>query len=158
MALPACLSNTIAVGALAAIDDPYIAVYSNHSPLVDILAPGSLIRSSFLVNDAGQPVTNHYDILSGTSMAAPAVSGSLALLMEAYPGLEPEQYKTRLLELSSKTADRRNSKYPWNKSSNDGTGMVFSYTKPVLDFSKFGNPEPQPEPRPEPEEPQTPEI
>ena len=56
--MPACLSNVLAVGALAAVDDPYIAAYSNHSPLVDILAPGSEIRSAFLVNDTGDVKEN----------------------------------------------------------------------------------------------------
>ena len=50
--VPACLSKTVTVGALAAIDDPYIAPYSNHSrTLIDILAPGSEIRSAALVKD-----------------------------------------------------------------------------------------------------------
>ena len=135
--MPACLSNVLAVGALAAMDEPYITASSNHSPLVDILAPGTDIRSAFLVNDAGQPVTDHYGKLSGTSMAAPAVSGSLALLMEAYPGLGLEEYKSMLIEMSSKTANRRIS----IDGTVDDTGTVFEYTKPVLDFSKFKKPE-----------------
>lgn len=141
--MPACLSNVMAVGALAAMDEPYITASSNHSPLVDILAPGTDIRSAFLVNDAGQPVTDHYGKLSGTSMAAPAVSGSLALLMEAYPGLGLEEYKPMLMGMSSKTANRRIS----IDGTVDDTGTVFEYTKPVLDFSKFQKPGPQdPEP------------
>ena len=148
--MPACLSNVLAVGALAATDEPFISENSNHSPLVDILAPGIDIRSAFLVNDAGQPVTDHYGKMSGTSMAAPAVSGSLALLMEAYPGLGLEEYKSMLIEMSSKTANRRYSTYD----TDDDTGTVFEYTKPVLDFSKFKKPEsPQ-----KPEEPRTMEF
>ena len=135
--MPACLSNVLAVGALEATDEPYITASSNHSPLVDILAPGINIRSAFLVNDAGQPVTDHYGKMSGTSMAAPAVSGSLALLMEAYPGLGLEEYKPMLVEMSSKTADRRIS----IDDTVNGTGTVFEYTKPVLDFSNFNSPE-----------------
>lgn len=49
--LPACFSNVIAVGALTNMNDPYIADYSNHGRLVDILAPGSEIRSAYLVEE-----------------------------------------------------------------------------------------------------------
>ncbi len=137
--MPACLSNTITVGALAAADDPYIAPYSNHSrSLVDILAPGTRIRSAVLVNDAGQPVTDSYDHYSGTSMATPVVSGSFALLIEAYPWLGIDEYKTGLIEMSAKTADRR-------LTAAGGTGKVFDFTKPVLDFSKFQKPQPRSE-------------
>lgn len=133
---PGCLSNTLSVGALADMDTPYISCYSNHTPVVDILAPGSNIWSSYLVDPDGNPVTNSYGSMSGTSMATPVVSGALALIMEAFPGKTLEEYKTILVEMSTKTADRRNSN-GWNFTTDDGTGTVFSFTKPVLDFSDF---------------------
>ena len=76
--MPACLSNVLAVGALAATDEPFISENSNHSPLVDILAPGIDIRSAFLVNDAGQPVTDHY----GKMSAAYSCVGILCVLLQ----------------------------------------------------------------------------
>ncbi|MBR6088991.1 MAG: S8 family serine peptidase, partial [Anaerolineaceae bacterium] len=133
---PGCLSNTLSVGALADMDTHYISCYSNHNPVVDILAPGSNIWSSYLVDPDGNPVTNSYGSMSGTSMATPVVSGALALIMEAFPGKTLEEYKTILVEMSTKTADRRNSN-GWNFTTDDGTGTVFPFTKPVLDFSNF---------------------
>lgn len=135
-ASPGCLSNTLTVGALADMDTPYIVCYSNHNNVVDILAPGTNIWSSYLVDPDGNPVTNSYGSMSGTSMATPVVSGALALIMEAFPGKTLEEYKTILVEMSTKTADRRNSN-GWNFTTDDGTGTVFPFTKPVLDFSNF---------------------
>ncbi len=69
-----------------------------------------------------------------------------------------EEYKTMLIEMSSKTADRRNSNSIFNLTSVDEDGTKFEYTKSVLDFSKFQKAEPEPELQPKPEEPQTPEF
>ncbi len=136
VALPGCLSNTLTVGALADMDTPYIACYSNHNPVVDILAPGSNIWSSYLVDSDGNPVTNSYGYMTGTSMATPVVSGALALIMEAFPGKSLEGYKNILVGMSTKTVDRRNSNN-FNLSTDDGTGTIFPFTKPILDFSIF---------------------
>ena len=135
VASPGCLSNTLAVGALAPFNDPYIVPFSNHSPIVDILAPGTYLWSAYLVNNDGVPVTDSYGDMTGTSMATPVVTGAMALIMEAFPGKTLEEYKSILVEMSAKSADRRNSKKDWDHI--DDTGTVFPYTKPVLDFSRF---------------------
>lgn len=60
----------------------------------DLVAPGASILScnSFF----GQPGAGYYTVKSGTSMATPAVAGSLALLWEKEPELTNRQMKLRL--------------------------------------------------------------
>lgn len=67
---PACVSNTIAVGATDKKDA--IASFSNRGTLLDVYAPGVAITAAI----AG----NTYATLNGTSMAAPHVAGTFALL------------------------------------------------------------------------------
>ena len=57
----------------------------------EILAPGTNITS---LDYRG----NHYVKKSGTSMAAPVVSGALALALQKNPALRPEELKVKLYE------------------------------------------------------------
>lgn len=66
-----------------------LAFFSNYGASVDLAAPG--------VNIYSTTPNNTYSFFSGTSMAAPHVSGAAALLLARYPGLTPAQLKARLL-------------------------------------------------------------
>jgi cell wall-associated protease len=85
-------SNWITVGASSdPLAEPgyesYIASFSNYGKKsVDVFAPGVKIYSTL-------PGGNQYGKLSGTSMAAPVVTGIAAFLMEYYPNLSPQQIK-----------------------------------------------------------------
>lgn len=137
ISMPACFSNVIAVGALSDLEEPRIAPYSDHSQLIDILAPGTSIYSAQLVNisSSGESTCsfNCYGTMSGTSQAAPIISGALALIMEALPDKAQEEYLNILLEISSVTTSRRSS----GRSYDSGGGYQFDYEKPVLNFSDF---------------------
>ncbi len=70
---PACNSYALAVGSSTKSDR--VSSFSNSNFMVDVLAPGSSIRSSV--------PGNAFATWNGTSMAAPHVAGALALLKEA---------------------------------------------------------------------------
>lgn len=67
---PASYSEVISVGAVDKKGNP--AYFSNSNNLIDIMAPGVGILSTFK--------DGKYAVLDGTSMAAPHISGALALI------------------------------------------------------------------------------
>ena len=83
---PAKYVETIAVYASDSGD--LIASFSSRGPEVDLIAPGVGIVSTYL--ESG------YAIGSGTSMAAPHVTGAVALVLSAQPGLGPEEVRALL--------------------------------------------------------------
>lgn len=68
----------------------------------EILAPGRHIYSCS-AKDFG------YEIKSGTSMSAPIVSGSLALLLEKYQDMTPVEVKLRLYQKAIRMEEHRHS-------------------------------------------------
>jgi len=115
------------VGTLTIADDK-IASYSSKGPTVidhivkpDLMAPGNRIIS---LNQGGSWFNNNYPgndvatgvytangtngsdyfVLSGTSMAAPMVSGAAALMIQKNPALTPDQVKARLMVSATKFA------------------------------------------------------
>ncbi len=76
MAAPACISSAVSVGATDDFD--VVASYSNSASFMSLFAPGSNIVSSV--------PGGSYQSMSGTSMAAPHVSGAWALMKQAKPG------------------------------------------------------------------------
>jgi subtilisin family serine protease len=71
---PACISSAVAVGSSTKTDG--ISSFSNHAPLVKVLAPGSDINAARAGSEHGLTPK------SGTSMAAPHVAGAFALLRD----------------------------------------------------------------------------
>lgn len=88
--------NWIEVGATSWMQSPNtVAEFSNYGQkTVDVFAPGVDIQSTV--------VGSKYEDLSGTSMAAPVVSGLAALLISYYPELNYKQIKQIILESSIK--------------------------------------------------------
>jgi subtilisin family serine protease len=90
------LPNILAVAATDRTDG--LASASNYGPQnVHVAAPGDSILSTYL--------NNTYESLSGTSMAAPHVSGLAALVWGSNPGLSAAQVKGRILDGVDRLAD-----------------------------------------------------
>ena len=105
--IPAAYSQVITVSALADTDglpgghggracyswggydqDDTFADFSNYGAKVDLIAPGKCILSTL--------PGNRYGVLSGTSMAAPLVTGAVALYKSSRPLVTPDQVKAAL--------------------------------------------------------------
>jgi subtilisin family serine protease len=90
---PADVAEAITVGATS-ISDGW-ASFSNFGSLVDILAPGVSITSDWNTSNTA------INTISGTSMAAPHVTGAAALYLEANPGSSPAQVQSGLIAAAS---------------------------------------------------------
>jgi hypothetical protein len=99
------LDNIISVMATDAND--HIAWSSNYGPkTVDIAEPGLNVLSTTPMTETESMkkdgVTKEYGTLSGTSIAAPHVSGSAALLWSKYPSLSMYHVKHALMQTTDK--------------------------------------------------------
>jgi serine protease AprX len=124
--------HAITVGAMKTLgtyprNDDLIASYSSKGPtyidmtvkpdvvapgnlVVSLLAPGSTLANEFPENVIGPSYYSstgsgapQYMQLSGTSMATPAVSGIVALMLQKDPSLAPDTVKARLMKTATKT-------------------------------------------------------
>ena len=94
-ASPARVSSVITVGATDRHDK--LADFSNYGSCVDILAPGVEVLS------AGIAGANSTAIMSGTSMAAPHVTGVIARYLSGHhENPSPYQIKAWLLDMAAK--------------------------------------------------------
>lgn len=86
VSIPGCINYSTTVGAVDTSDK--VASFSSKGNAVDITAPGVNIFSSWLGNS--------YVTASGTSMATPMVSGTVALIKYTHPSYTPAQVETAL--------------------------------------------------------------
>jgi serine protease AprX len=93
----------------------------------DLVAPGTNIIARLVNQNMGlaaahpaNKVGTQYFRMSGTSMAAPMVSGAVAMLLQDEPGLTPDQVKYRLMSTA-------NSSWPGYIASKMGAGYLDIY-------------------------------
>ena len=110
--------NWVAVPALANTSPLSLASFSQHCGIAKywcVSAPGNQIKSLSAITKGTE--TTAYQSSSGTSMAAPHVTGALGLLMERYPSLSNQAIRTILLttsrHLGDGAADAPNARFGW---------------------------------------------
>jgi subtilisin family serine protease len=112
---PARVPAALTTGATDNVDKK--TTWSNYGNCVDVFAPGNNIVSAW--GSTADP--NAWQTASGTSMAAPAVGGVAALLLQLVPGASPAQVSQTIASMatanvvtSSNTTGAKLLFAPWN--------------------------------------------
>ncbi|MBM3269140.1 MAG: S8 family serine peptidase [Candidatus Sericytochromatia bacterium] len=101
---PAMYKGAMAVGATD--DQDKLGNFSNYGKKVAVTAPGVKILSTMPTTPCAMSVSGgflkNYDVMSGTSMAAPMAAGAAALVMSAHPDWTPDQVEEALMRTADK--------------------------------------------------------
>ena len=103
---PASNNKVISIGATDSQD--MLASFSNYGSGLDLVAPGVYIRTASL--------SNGYTYSSGTSAAAPVVSGVAALIKSVTPILTPAEIRGRLVKYADKVGGVTYNASGWHSS------------------------------------------
>ena len=107
MSSPACLPNTIAVGATGYGDN--VAKFSNSSSELDLLAPGtSVVPGQRGAGILSSVLNGKFARMGGTSMAAPHVAGAFAAIKSAVPNARAGDVLKALTVTGARVRDSKN--------------------------------------------------
>lgn len=117
---PGISRNVITVGAVddkRTIDpsDDTIAPFSSRGPTIEGLMKPDIVAPGVNIKSLSNTKLDSYASLSGTSMATPLVSGSVALLLNKHGNLSPQEIRDRV---TTSCIDLKESK------ENQGAGML----------------------------------
>lgn len=117
---PGISPDVITVGAIddkRTIDpsDDEIARFSSRGPTNEGLTKPDLVAPGVNINSLSHIEEDGYISMSGTSMATPLISGTVALLLNKYGNLSPDQVKEKLINACIDLKDSKN---------NQGSGLV----------------------------------
>lgn len=105
VSLPGCISYSTTVGAVDSFDK--IASFSGRGNALDFTAPGVSLYSTWLGTG--------YATASGTSMATPVVSGTVALIKSAHPTYTPDQVYQALKTAKDLGKSGYDTSYGWGR-------------------------------------------
>ena len=132
---PAAYAGVMAVGASDPTDRR--APFSNYGPHLSVIAPGVDIVSTIGTtrrHDGDTQDKNHYRVWSGTSMAAPHVTGLAAYMLTFNPDLKPHEIKTYI----ERYADYVGGANGFTEETGWGRINVLSTVKAVIDDVNAG--------------------
>ena len=113
VSIPGCISYSTTIGAVDSRDK--VASFSGRGNAVDISAPGVNIYSSWLGSS--------YFTASGTSMATPMVTGTVALIKAAHPAYTVSQVQDALFKTAKDLGKSgKDTSYGWGRV--DASGAV----------------------------------
>ncbi len=146
---PGCAKQVITIGATSKSDQ--IASFSSRGPTSDnrvkpdVCFPGvSIVACRAAGTTMGTPVNDAYTSASGTSMATPHAAGACALLLQANPGLTPQQVKTILMNTAKNLGLDANTQ-------GTGRAQVFEAYHAAIGTTPTPPPTPDPTPTPTPQ-------
>ncbi len=103
---PCSFSNVICVGAIN--NEGVITEFSNFGHKVDILAPGESILSTFPLDLESKKLrVNGYEVMKGSSQAAPFVTALMGVLKKSFPKESLNELKARAYSTSVSLRDEK---------------------------------------------------
>ena len=119
-------NSRFVITAAASTADGHIASFSTPGASILVTAPGDAIVTTTL-DDGDGDASNDYALVSGTSFAAPIVSGVVAIMLQANPNLGYRDVQ-EILALSSHKIDPGSASWATNGATNwNGGGNMVSH-------------------------------
>ena len=119
------------VGTVNVFNHPdFIAMFSSRGPVSPFYFKPDLVAPGVFVNTTS--INNYYNITSGTSYAAPHVSGAVALLLNKNPDFSPEQIKSILMTTSDVITDEYGEKFNFDTGGAGRLNVTSAYKSEII--------------------------
>jgi len=117
--------NTISVASVDKSES--LSEFSNYGDLVTVAAPGEYILSTFPSTNLLFTRIDHFDTMSGTSMAAPIVTGIAGLVLSEHPDFSASQIKQCIIAGAVSGGNEVKSNDPIDPSKTKGLKIVSAF-------------------------------